>query len=127
MNICDQVFKRPHLKVSKILAVMKHYKKHLRCTIFIGNSNLENLPVNNENLVLVKEFIFGKMNIRSSYLNFPEEILTTVKTHFIPEHISFSLFWFSLNRLVRRRETPISSPTYVWFLKLINQDFISFI
>ena len=41
----------------------------------------------------------GKIKIRSSYSNFPEQTLTTAGTHFISIHISLSLFRFSLKRV----------------------------
>ena len=38
---------------------MKHYKKNIfDKAYFKKNSNLEKLPINNQNLELVKEFIF---------------------------------------------------------------------
>ena len=37
--------------------------------------------------------------MKSSYLNFPEQILITVKTHFLPEHISFAVFEFLIKDL----------------------------
>ena len=47
-------------KLSKILAIIKYYKKNV-CdeSLFKKSYSLENLPINDQNLVLVKEFIFG--------------------------------------------------------------------
>ena len=43
----------------------------------------------------------GKIKIRSSYSNFPEQTLRIAETHFISIHISLSLFRFSLKRVTR--------------------------
>ena len=49
---------------------------------------------------LRKNVFYGKIMIRSSHSTFLEQILTTAGSNFIPERISFSLFWFSWLRLV---------------------------
>ena len=61
--------------------------------------------MNDQTLDLWSEFcelslFSSKIKVRSSYLIFPEQILTTAETHFIPIHISLSFFWFSLEKLV---------------------------
>ena len=60
--------------------------------------------INDQILDLWSEFcelslFSGKITIRSSYSNFPEQTLTTAETHFISIHISLSLFRFSLKRV----------------------------
>ena len=61
--------------------------------------------MNDQTLDLRSEFcelslFSSKIKVRSSYLIFPEQILTTAETHFIPIHISLSFFWFSLEKLI---------------------------
>ena len=48
------------------------------------------------------------VNFIAPYLNFPEQISATSEIHIIPEHISLSLFNFSLKRLVGTERKRLS-------------------
>ena len=83
-------------KSSKIVAMRTNFSEK--------SCSQKNLTINDQILDLWSEFcelslFSGKIKIRSSYSNFPEQTLTSAETHFISIHISLSLFQFSLKRV----------------------------
>ena len=83
-------------KSSKIVAMRTNFSEK--------SCSQKNLTINDQILDLWSEFcelslFSGKIKIRSSYSNFPEQTLTSAETHFISIDISLSLFRFSLKRV----------------------------
>ena len=87
---------------------------------------LENLPINDQNLIPLKSLSPSTCKIKSSYFNFPEQILTIAETQFIVEHIWISLFWFSLKRLVGSNLKPLSRHLLLVWLSWSTLKLISF-
>ena len=87
---------------------------------------LENLPINDQNLIPLKSLSPSICKIKSSYFNFPEQILTIAETQFIVEHIWISLFWFSLKRLVGSNLKPLSRHLLLVWLSWSTLKLISF-
>ena len=62
---------------------------------------------------LWRSLFSGKIDIRSRYSNFPEQVLPTAGTDFIFEHLSFSLFWFSFKQLAYSKRKRSSRHRYL--------------